>query len=68
MAIDVYIVFASAGIVAADHVLVIFIDQHRRCAEDDEVVVEGRDGIIEIRFVKHEPHQALAFSKPETDR
>ena len=46
------IVFTGTGIVAADDVIVVFIDKHRSCAEHDEVEIEDGEGVVEIRLGK----------------
>jgi hypothetical protein len=67
LAIDIDIVFAETGVDAIDYGFEILVDQHGGCAEDDEVEIEGGDGIVEVRFSEDEVEEALAFSEPEAE-
>ncbi len=51
-AIDVDVVLTGAGVVAVDDVVEVLVDDHRRGAEDDEVVVELGDGVVEVGFLE----------------
>ena len=55
-------ILAEAGVEAADDVVEIFVNQDHRGAEDDEIEIEDRHGVVEVRFLEHHHHQAFAFS------
>ena len=67
-AVDVDVVFTEAWVDAVDDGFEVFVDQEGGRAEDHEVVVEGRDGVVEVRLREDQIHQPFAFGKPETHR
>jgi hypothetical protein len=50
VAVVVDVVFTEARVDTADDVVEVFVDEHRGCAEDDEVEVEDGEGVVEVRL------------------
>ena len=57
---------AEGGVVAADDGVVVFVDEHRSGAEDDEIEVKNGKGVVEIGLRHDKHHPPPDFVKPNT--
>ncbi len=58
-------VFAGGERVEADHILVILTNQHGRCAEDGQFLVEGRQRPVEVGAAEDGTHLPLHLLQPD---
>ena len=61
------VVFAEARVDAVDDVVEVFVDQHGSGAEDDEVEVEDREGVVEVGLGEDQADDPLDLGEPKGD-
>ena len=64
--VDVDVVFTKAGVDEVDDVFEVFVDEEGRGAENNEVEVIHRGGIVKVGFSEDEVEKAFDFGEPET--